>query len=380
MKILIIHNILWTHYKSVLFEAIEQNKTADMEICVLQIAKNDISRKSMSSSEVEYEYNYHLLFDDYIENIPTYKKVREVLKFIKFYNPDIVNVSGWAGDLSMTLSIVFSFCLNKKIVISNESTLSDQKRSFFKESLKKLLVKMATGFIVFGRTSKNYLTHLGATSGQFIEEKAAVVDDIKLREIYEFSKNNTFLDGFIKTKYNFIFVGRVIDVKNIPMLIRAFQRIKSDTYDAKDWGLIILGNGSLDDQINNEISNRSEDIYKFDSVGWQGVPEYFSKSDCLILPSYSETWGLVVNEAMICGLSVIVSDACGCKDDLIDKNGFIFESGNNLQLEECMKKIIIDGNERELMKKKSMEIIEEFKVQAVAERIVRGFQCIYQKS
>jgi hypothetical protein len=70
MRVLIIHNILWTHYKSVLFEAIEKQKTDNMEICVLQIAKNDISRKNMSSPEVNYQYSYKLLFDDFIENIP----------------------------------------------------------------------------------------------------------------------------------------------------------------------------------------------------------------------------------------------------------------------------------------------------------------------
>ncbi|MCP9764544.1 glycosyltransferase family 4 protein [Lacihabitans soyangensis] len=380
MKILIIHNILWTHYKSVLFEAIEQNKARDMEICVLQIAKNDISRKNMASSEVNYAYNYHLLFDDFIENIPSVKKVLAVLRFIKNYNPDVVNVTGWAGDLSLTLSIIFSFFLGKKIIISNESTSFDHQRSFIKELVKKTLVKMADGFIVFGKTSKEYLLNLGANESQFIEEKGAVVDDKKIREIYETARIEKFLAGEVKTSHNFIFVGRIIGVKNIPILIRAFQEIKQSIAEAKDWGLIILGNGTLDEQIKLEISKGDQDIYKFDAVHWQTVPKYFSKSDCLVLPSKSEPWGLVVNEAMICGLGVIVSNACGCKDDLVAGNGFVFEANNQNELKECMINFVINVDRRESMKKNSLEIIEQFKVELVAKRIISGFQKIYQQA
>jgi glycosyltransferase involved in cell wall biosynthesis len=380
MKILIIHNILWTHYKSVLFEAIEQNKADDMKICVLQVAKNDISRKDMASPEVNYTYNYHLLFDDFIENIPNLKKVFAVLKFINHFKPDVVNVTGWASDLSLTLSIVFSFISGKKIIISNESTSFDHHRSFFKEFLKKMLVKMADGFIVFGKTSKDYLIALGANESQFIEEKAAVVDDQRIKDIHQKAIQEGFLSEKVKSANNFIFVGRIIEVKNIPILIKAFQYIKSSIPEAKDWGLIILGNGTLDDQIGREIANGSQDIYKFDAVDWQTVPKYFSKADCLVLPSKSEPWGLVVNEAMICRLGVIVSDSCGCKDDLVAGNGFVFESGNQNQLQECMKNFVVNVERKDTMKENSLGIIEQFKVDLVAKRIVKGFLKIYQQA
>lgn len=380
MRVLIIHNILWTHYKSVLFEAIEKQKTENMEICVLQIAKNDISRKNMSSLEVNYQYSYKLLYDDFIENIPTLNKVQAVLGYIWSYKPDVVNVTGWAGDLSLTLSIVFSFLLGKKVVISNESTSFDHQRSFFKELLKKVLVKMSNGFIAFGKTSKEYLIELGAKPDQFIEQKGAVVDDKKIREVFEKAKIEHYLPDVIKTSYNFIYVGRIIGVKNIPILVRAFQNLKSKIVEAENWGLIILGNGLLDEEIEKLIEVQNKHIYKFNAVDWQGVPKYFSQSDCLVLPSNSEPWGLVVNEAMICGLGVIVSDSCGCKDDLVQDNGYIFESGNQNSLENAMKSFVMDKPKIEIMKSNSLEIIKDFKVDEVAKRIVNGFQRIYQSA
>lgn len=380
MRVLIIHNILWTHYKSVLFEAIEKQKTDNMEICVLQIAKNDISRKNMSSPEVNYQYSYKLLFDDFIENIPTFNKVQAVLRYIWSYKPDVVNVTGWATDLSLTLAIVFSFFLGKKVVISNESTSFDQQRSFFKEFLKKILVKMSYGFIVFGKTSKDYLLELGAKTEQFIEQKGAVVDDIKIKQVFEKAKEENYLEEIIKTSYNFIYVGRIIGVKNIPILVKAFQNIKSKIEEAESWGLIILGNGLLDDEINELIAVQNKHIYKFNATDWQSVPKYFSQSDCLVLPSNSEPWGLVVNEAMVCGLGIIVSDSCGCKEDLVQDNGYIFESGNQNSLENAMKSFVMDKPKLEIMKLKSLEIIKDFKVYEVAKRIINGFQRIYQSA
>lgn len=47
------------------------------------------------------------------------------------------------------------------------------------------------------------------------------------------------------------------------------------------------------------------------------VPRAFVAADCLVLPSdYGETWGLVVNEALASGLPAIVSDRCGCAEDI----------------------------------------------------------------
>ena len=48
------------------------------------------------------------------------------------------------------------------------------------------------------------------------------------------------------------------------------------------------------------------------------IPRAYIAADVLVLPSESsETWGLVVNEALACGLPCVVSDACGSAEDLV---------------------------------------------------------------
>ena len=55
------------------------------------------------------------------------------------------------------------------------------------------------------------------------------------------------------------------------------------------------------------------------------VCAYYGLASCLVLPSISETWGLVVNEAMAAGLPVLVSQRCGCVPELVQDgvNGYV---------------------------------------------------------
>ena len=61
-------------------------------------------------------------------------------------------------------------------------------------------------------------------------------------------------------------------------------------------------------------------------VQYDRLPPYYALAGALVLASTAEQWGLVVNEAMASGLPVLVSDRCGCVDDLVQDgvNGFRF--------------------------------------------------------
>jgi glycosyltransferase involved in cell wall biosynthesis len=60
---------------------------------------------------------------------------------------------------------------------------------------------------------------------------------------------------------------------------------------------------------------------------YKTLPKYYGLAEALLLPSVSEAWGLVVNEAMAASLPVLVSSRCGCSHDLVEdgKNGFVFD-------------------------------------------------------
>lgn len=365
MKILIIHNFLWAHYKSALFEEIQKQLPPQHDFHVLQIARNEISRKKMETSDIDYAYNYTLLFDDFIENVSKLKEIISVLRFVLKYNPDVINVTGYSASIS-TLPVIFlAKLLGKKIIMSNESTSSDERKGGIKEKIKRWAVKACSGYVVFGKSSEDYLIKLGAKHGAILVKNAAVVDNKAIQTIYNDALNQELFPE-IKTKKNFVFVGRIAKEKNVKMLVKAFQSLKKTD---QDWGLILVGSGPDEDNVHLQINQNPENIYKYDPVGWKEIPKFFSNADCFVLPSSSEPWGLVVNEAMICGLAIIVSESCGCAEDLVKGNGYKVKTNSESDLRSAMQQII-DTDNLDSLKSTSKEIIRSFSVERVAKEYV----------
>lgn len=108
--------------------------------------------------------------------------------------------------------------------------------------------------------------------------------------------------------HRFIYVGQLIERKNVAAVIQAFAAIhtNSDT-------LTIAGNGPLAQSLQELTDSLGiTDLVFF--VGHQNQEELaklYAESHTLILASNNEVWGLVVNEALASGLHVVVSEKCG---------------------------------------------------------------------
>lgn len=365
MRTLIIHNTLWAHYKSVLFDEINRIYPEAGEFHVLQIARSEKGRKGMDGGEKHYNYPYTLLFNEYLEDIPRWKEIYRVLKFILHYKPDVINVTGYSSSAS-TLPVIFlSKLLGKKVIMSNESTSKDKTRSLLKEGIKKMAIKACDGFVVFGKTSEQYVLDLGAKPDDILVQKAAVVDNRALETLYLQAKQTPSFPE-ITTPKNFIFVGRMAPEKNVHLLVTAFQKASP-----LDWGLILVGQGSQDEQVESLIAKAPKNIYKYKAVNWTEVPAFFARSNCFILPSASEPWGLVINEAMVCGLPVIVTDICGCAPDLVQDNGLVIPANDPSALEHAIKEMASTLS-LEKMEAASRRIIQDFSVQNVAKAYVNA--------
>jgi glycosyltransferase involved in cell wall biosynthesis len=377
MRILIVHNQLWAHYKAIVFNELQKiiSTKKGGELLVVQIASIEKSRIELGDIDTSFhQYPYHLIHDGILEDISLKQRVLGILNQIKSFKPDIVNLTGYYDIASW---IVLFYCKLKgiKTILSNESTEGDHSRNNIKELCKSLIIRQFDGFFNFGTLSKNYLLTLGAKAEKMLVNRNCVDNELLKKNYSESILSRPDRQSALNlSKNNFIFVGRLIEFKNLFFLLECFSEAQKQS--EKDWGLIILGDGEQKVSLQNFVKEQNIKNVSFQNgVSWQEVPEYLALSDVFVLPSYSEPWGLVVNEAMACGMPVLVSEKCGCAIDLVQngKNGFTFSTYDKNQLTSLLLKFMNNELDSLKMGESSEQIIKDYSPQNVAKEMYEGF-------
>ena len=134
-------------------------------------------------------------------------------------------------------------------------------------------------------------------------------------------------DGF-----RFLFCGATIRRKGFDLLLAAFDRVAGEAPAAR---LRVVGPrgdaaGLLDGRTGERIAVTGP-------VGQPALAEELRRADCLVLPSRNDSYGMVVAEALACGLPVLVSDMVGAKELVAsERNGWIVPAGDAAALAERM--------------------------------------------
>ena len=383
MKILIVHNQLWAHYKAIIFNELQELIILNKEdsLLVVQIASIEKSRISLGNLDNSiHQYPYKLLHEGVLEDVGLWQRVSGIIKAIQVFRPDIVNLTGYY-DFASWAVLFYCKISSIKTILSNESTADDHARNKVKEFFKSLIIKQFDGYFNFGTLSKNYLLGLGVQPEKMLVNRNCV-DNKTLKNKYQnyLSERVDRQKALNLASRNFIFVGRLIDYKNILVFLEAFGIAQSKLLQ-ENWGVIILGDGEQKEDLQQFVKEKNIQCISFQKgVSWQQVPEYLALSNVLVLPSYSEPWGLVVNEAMACGLPVIVSEKCGCAIDLVKNgsNGFIFSPNNIEQLTAILLKFMNQEVDLKQMGQISEKIIQEYSPENVAKEMYEGYKKLNQ--
>ena len=134
----------------------------------------------------------------------------------------------------------------------------------------------------------------------------------------------------------YLFAGKLIGKKRPADYLRALQQASREQPTIHG---LLVGDGPLRAEL-QELAQQERIAVSFAGFMNQSrIPEAYAASDLIVLPSDGrETWGLVVNEAMACGLPALVSDAVGCGPDLVHRGitGDIFPVGDVHDLAQLM--------------------------------------------
>ena len=172
-----------------------------------------------------------------------------------------------------------------------------------------------------------------------------------------------------------LFSGKLVERKGPDLLVEAVGQLQKE---GEMVGIVFCGSGEMEKELKRRCEELKIPAVFAGFVNQSGLSEIYHACDLFCLPSRrGETWGLVVNEALLHGLPVVVSEAVGCAPDLVrsDECGAIFESGKVESCVEGLKKVFREGFQSE-RRQKCREVVATFSTQFAARGIVEAVERI----
>jgi 1,2-diacylglycerol 3-alpha-glucosyltransferase len=271
--------------------------------------------------------------------------------------PEVVACTGWA-DPEYHVALRLCHKLGIPAIVMSDSTREDERRRWWKESLKGLLVRGFSAAIAAGSRSRDYLAQLGMLP-EAVFEPCDVVDNMHFATP---RVGGGLSNSASAPKNYFLCVSRYLPKKNLFRLVEAYASYrKARGVLAWDLDAAIAASGSADH------------VHLPGFVQYDDLPSYYSGAGAFVLPSLSDQWGLAVNEAMASGIPVIVSNACGCAPDLVANGecGVTFDPLDTGALAGLLAKVSgLSREERERMGSLGRKRIAGYTPQRFAEALV----------
>lgn len=281
--------------------------------------------------------------------------IKKLYRILQEIQPDIIATAGYFRP-AMLATLVWGRYRRVPTILMSDSKEDDAQRSWFVEKIKALLVQAYGAYLVAGHPHKRYLSKLGMPS-----EAIFFGYDVVGNEDFSPSKTS-HLSRPIKRDY-FLAINRFIPRKNLLFLLDVYSVYRAKSVN-DPWDLVLCGSGQLCLEIHRKIDrlNLTEYVHLPGFLQQEKLLPYFAHASCFVHASLQEQWGLVVNEAMAAGLPVLVSDRCGCFEDLVLEgiNGFGFDPENKEQLTDLMLKMSSGAVDLLAMKQISLQHIQKY--------------------
>jgi glycosyltransferase involved in cell wall biosynthesis len=322
MRVTVLHNHP-IHYKHLLFTAIAEQGA---ELNVIFAARSS-NLRTASLQPAGKNYRSHFLSDSNFESLPQFRSALNAVREFDRCNPDVVIIGGYSY-LACWSVLIWAKLRRKPVALWAETNSFDRPRHHATELIKRIFVRACDSGHVYGTTNREYLESLGMDPSAVLIKKATVDWDTFSRRIAQFHVNFR----------RFVYVGRFSPEKNLPRLLDAFDIVRGQIGAE----LVLVGYGPEEQMLRQktEVLGLEESVIFAGSKTQDEVSVILAEADCLVLPSLSEAWGLVANEAICTGVPIIVSDRCGCAIDLAGGDtGWIFKAEETSDLAEKMLEV-----------------------------------------
>ncbi len=314
--------------------------------------------------------------------------------FFRLANPGLVSalvrgnfdavlfMTGWAW-LSAWIGFAACRLTGTPILLYGDSSFvppANSPRQHLRAGLLRSLFRGTSGFMISGAWNAEYYAHYGADRTRFFpmpwaidNERFAVAAHLTPEERCRLRTERGFRDNDVV----FVFSGKLIDRKDPRLLLSALDAMALREHAA----VLLLGDGVLREELERLATSRGLRARFEGFVNQEALPKLYAIADAFVLPSHFDPRATVVNEAMACGLPILVTNRCGPAGDIVrdGENGFVFAPGDAPRLARAMDALASDAALRASMSSRSREIIASWSYREDVAGIIEALDWIVRR-
>jgi len=355
-------------YRIPVFNALARRD--DIDLHVIFLAETDETQRQWQVYKDEIQFSYQVL-PSWRRRLGKYHFLLNwgMRKALKQFSPDVI-VCGGYNYVASWITLLWAHKRAVPTLLWVESTARDHRGGHtLVESLKTWFMHRCKGFVVPGKSSFQYLQSYDINAETIFTAPNAVDTDLFTQHTEAVrSDAASFRQKLNLPPQFFLFVGRMVSGKGVFDLLQAYMSQPVDL--RSQWGLVFVGDGPMLSELKARAA-ATENVRFAGFAQREQLTVYYGLADVFVFPTHTDPWGLVVNEAMACKLPIIISDAAGCAEDLVEDgwNGLKFASGDTNQLAVFMKSIVGDEKRRREMGENSYERIQQYSPEICANGI-----------
>lgn len=280
------------------------------------------------------------------------------LKMLQYLNPkkyDVIIATNYSS-VAEIIAILYMRIMHIPFILEVDGGFPKSGRGI-KEWLKNIIISAASYWLSTGTITDQYLKQYGAKKEKIVKYPFTSLFDneILVESLATQEKSNIKKALGLKETKCAVAVGQLIHRKGFDVLLKAWKNMP------KEMALYIIGDGEKKDELRDAIEKLSlENVKLIDFKAKKDLLQYYKAADLFILPTREDIWGLVINEAMACGLPVITTENCIAGVELVGngENGYIIPVENVDLLYEYSLNILSDEQLQRRMACSSLEKIK----------------------
>ncbi len=295
-------------------------------------------------------------------------RLRKVADWLRAQRFDALVVSGW-NSFALVQTALAARRLRLPLLVRGDSN-DLRRRGLPARLFHRMFLPLFDAFLVVGSSNRRFYRRSGVPEAKLFDCPHFVDNERLASQHAEALPRRNELRarwGVPADAVCALFAGKLVEVKNLPELFAAL-RLVVDRMPRLH--LLVAGEGPLGGELRATATGERLPVTFAGFLNQSEIPAAYAAADVLVLPSRSETWGLVVNEAMACGLPAIVSDGVGCAEDLVEPGvtGFVYRAGSAEELAARLVAVAGDDEARRAMGERARQrVVAGYSVERAVE-------------